>query len=401
MWTNSSVAELRQRETTMKPVDAAITRMTEDGLAVVLGGRTYGDDTKADRIANLRQMSVPKEMDTLTEALARQSKLLALPAGSAQDAIYGAYGNDLELLTRYRNAFKRTIDAALRARATPDQPDAQAFLDRVTQEVAEIVHEPTLDLGPDTLRLEGNELLGRLQTQVRADVASLTQAVAVWLHLLAEAEYVSIIEWFNPKALRYHFFRMEASRTELGRNKRTTGDMISGRTITTTVQNRVEVFNERRVHTVVNARVQTPEEYRGRVPKRIARLLDAIPAEVRPFVTIIDGMVSQEVIHRRVASSRIETQTHAVYIPDPALALFNSWAINGWGGSTPEPARSFYQGHAISNANKILALELIGTAAVTMLAAVAEGRRGAIAAGIICLILTLFQQLGMRIERKT
>ena len=49
---------------------------------------------------------------------------------------------------------------------------------------------------------------------------------------------------------------------------------------------------------------------------------------------------------------------------DPALALFNSWAINGWGGSTPEPARSFYQGHAISNANKILALELMGTAAV-------------------------------------
>ena len=93
----------------MRPVDAAIPRMTEDGLAVVVGGRTYGDDAKADRIGNLRQMSVPKEMDTFTEALTRQSKLLTLPAGSAQDAIYGAYGNDLELLTRYRNAFKRTI----------------------------------------------------------------------------------------------------------------------------------------------------------------------------------------------------------------------------------------------------------------------------------------------------
>jgi hypothetical protein len=91
---------------------------------------------------------------------------------SAQDAVYGAYGDALELLTRYRNAFKRTIDPALRARAAPDQPDAQAFLDRVIQEVAEIVHEPTLDLGPDTLQLKGNELLGRLQGQVSADVAS-------------------------------------------------------------------------------------------------------------------------------------------------------------------------------------------------------------------------------------
>jgi hypothetical protein len=139
---------------------------------VVLGGRTYGGEVKADRIGNLRQMSVPREMDAFTEALTRQSKLLALPAGTAQDAIYGAYGNDLELLTRYRNAFKRTIDPALRARAAPDQPDAQAFLDRVIQEVAEIVHEPTLDLGPDTLQLKGNELLGRLQGQVSADVAS-------------------------------------------------------------------------------------------------------------------------------------------------------------------------------------------------------------------------------------
>src|ERR1700739_3424011 len=93
MWTNSSVAEIGQGETIMKPVDAAIPRVTEDGLAVVLGGRTYGDDAKADRIGNLRQMSVPKEMDAFTEALTRQSKLLALRVGSAQDAIYGAYGN--------------------------------------------------------------------------------------------------------------------------------------------------------------------------------------------------------------------------------------------------------------------------------------------------------------------
>ena len=324
----------------MKPVDAAIPRMTEDGLAVVLGSRTYGDDTKTDRIGTLRQMSVPKEMGAFTEAMTRQSKLLALPAGSAQDAIYAAYGNDLDLLTRYRNAFKQTIDAALRARAAPDQPDAQAFLDRVTQELAEIVYEPTLDLGPDALQLGSDELLRQLQSQVRTDVASLKQAVAVWLHLLAEAEYVSIIEWFNPKALRYHFFRMEAFRTELERNRTTTGNMMTGRTITTTIRNRVEVFNERRVHTLVNARVQTPDEYRGRVPRRIACLLDAIPAEVRPFVTFIDGMVSQEVIHRRVASSRIETQTRAVYIPDPALALFNTWAINGGqqgdGGSAGE-----------------------------------------------------------------
>jgi hypothetical protein len=385
----------------MKPVDIATPRMTEDGLAVLLGGRTYGSEGRSDRIGSLKQMGVPKEMDALIAVLTRRSKLLALPLGSAQEAVYGAYGDDLGLLTRYRDAFKLTIVAALRARAAPDDPEAQAFLDRVTEQVAEVVYDPTLDLGPDALRLQSDRLLERLQTQFRADAESLKQAIAVWLHLLAEADYVSIIEWFNPQALRYHFFRMDASRTEVGRTKTTTGDIMAGRTITTTIQDRVEVFSERRVHTVVNASVRTPEGYHGRVPKRIARLLDTIPAEVRPFVTIIDGMVSHEEIHRRVAASKIETQTRSVYIPDPALALFNSWAINGWGGSTTEWARSLYRGHAISTANKILALELIGTAALCLLASAAEGRRGAIVAAIICVTLTFFQQLGMRIERKT
>lgn len=384
----------------MKPVDVAIPRLTEDGLAIMLGGRIYGDDVDSGRIGHLKQMAVPKEMDGLATALTRQSKLLVLPAGSAQDAIYAAYGDDLALLKRYRDAFKQTIVAALRARAAPEQPDAQAALDRITEEVADVAHEPTLALGPDALRLDSARLLARLQAEFRADAESLKVTIAVWLHLLAEADYVSIIEWFNPQALRYHFFRMDALRTEIARSKKTTGNAMTGRTVTTTVQDRVEVFSERRVHTVVNATIRTPEAYRGRVPKRTARLLDAIPPEVRPFVTIIDGVVSHEEIHRRLASSKIETQTHSVYIPDPALALFNSWAINGWGGSTPERARSLYRGHALVNANRILVLELVGTAAACLLALAVEGRRGAIAAALICVVLTLFQQLGMRIERK-
>jgi hypothetical protein len=384
----------------MKPVDVAIPRLTEDGLAIMLGGRIYGDDVEGNRIGHLKQMAVPKEMDGLAAALTRQSKLLALPSDSAQDAVYTAYGDDLALLKRYRDAFRQTVVAALKARADPDQADAQAVLDRTSEEIADVAHEPTLALGPEALRLDGARLLARLQTQFRADTESLKVTVAVWLHLLAEADYVSIIEWFNPQALHYHFFRMEALRTEVSRNKKTTGNALTGRTVTTTVQDRVEVFNERRVHTVVNATIRTPEAYPGRVPKRIARLLDTIPAEVRPFVTIIDGVVSQEEVHRRLASSRIETQTQSVYIPDPALALFNTWAINGWGGSTPERARSLYRGHALANASRILILELCGTAAACLLALAVEGRRGAIAAAVICLVLTLFQQLGMRIERK-
>ena len=384
----------------MKPVPFDIPRLTEDGLAVLVGDRLYGDEAAGRHLDKLKKMSVPREMDALGSMLTNQSRLLALSAGSTQETIYDSYGRDLELLVRYRNAFKKTIDAAVRGRASSDDGTAQKFLDRATEEISEIVHEPTLDLGPDALKLAPAELCGRLQQQFRSDVESLKQNVAIWLHLLAEADYVSVVEWFNPKVLRYHFFRMDSVHQEVGRQQTTSGNFITGRTITTTVEKNVTTFNERRVHTVVNASSVAPDAYLRRVPERIAHLMNSIPAEVKPFVTIIDGMVSQEQIHRRLASSQIETETHSVYIPDPALALFNSWAINGWGGSTPEESRSLYRDHALAKANRWLFGELVGSFLLAAAAASFEGRRGAIVVGVICLTLTLFQQLGMRIENR-
>jgi len=382
----------------MKLVDPSVPRVTEDGLRLIIGGRTYGDGEQS--IGDLQRMAVPEPMHALSAALESQSKLIALPPDAAREAIYDSYGSDLALLARYRAAFKATIEAAVRARAASDQEDAQAFLKRMIAQVSEIEHEPTLDLGPEALKLEAADLLRRLQDQFRADVEALTHAVAVWMHMLADSDCVSVIEWLGPRAVRYHFLRMESERHELERHQTRTGDYVRGRTITTTSRDLVNVFSERRVHTVVNAEAQGLDAYRRRVPERIARLVDAIPAEVRPFVTIIDGTVSKEEVHRRIAESRIMNETRSVYIPDPALALFNTWAVTGWGGSVEEAARSLYRGHAISKANKILTAELVGTMLAAGLGSVAEGRRGAVVIGAVCLILTAFQQLGMRIPER-
>jgi hypothetical protein len=379
----------------MKLVDPSIPRVTEEGLKLIIGGRTYGD--AASTPGDLRQMPVPPEMHALGEALQRQSKLAALASDSTREVVYDAYGHDLELLARYRAAFKKTIEAAVRARAAADQATAQGFLERIIAQISEIDHEPTLDLGAESLQLDGTRLLERLRDQFRADVEQLEQSVAAWMHMLAEDDDVSVIEWFNPRALRYHFFRMDEDLHELERHETRTGDYIRGRTITTTVRNLVNVVSERRVHTVVNAQSYRPDEYRQRVPERIARLVDAVPPEVMPFVTIIDGTVSKEEVYRRIAETKIVNETHSVFIPDPALALFNTWAVTGWGGSVPEQASSLYRGHVVSRANKILMGELVGTIIAAGLGNVAEGPRGAIVIGALCLILTAFQQLGMRI----
>src|SRR5262249_56745191 len=171
--------------------------------------------------------------------------------------------------------------------------------------------------GPDSLHLEAPDLLGRLQAEFLADLESLKQGLAVWLHVLAESEYVSVIEWLGADALRYHFFRMDTLKEVLGQEVKTEGDRFRGRTVTTSTKVKTEVFNERRSHTVVSARRRSLAEYRGKVPKRIAELIDAIPPEIRQFVSIIDGNVTQEEVYRRLALGKVETEVKAVFIPDP------------------------------------------------------------------------------------
>jgi hypothetical protein len=382
----------------MKPVDETIPRITSDGLALILGGRTYGEETKENYFGRLLQMGVPREIDALADILVTKSQLLALSTDSEKAVVYDAYGHDLALLVRYRDAFKACIEAAVKARAAPDQKDAQAFLDRIVDEVAPIQHKPSLNLGSEALKLDATALLPQLQGQFRADIESLKQNVAVWFHVLAESECVSLIEWFNPTALRYYFFRMESTRDEIDRAVERTGNLIDGVTTTTTTKTRVRLFSERRTHTVVKARARTPESYTGRVPKRIALLVDRIPAEMRPFVTIIDGHVTHEEVHRRITSSNIEIETRSVYRPDPAIALFNTWAINGWGGSTSEVSQSIYRGHPLSMANKILIASLVATVASAVLVEPFGSIRASAIVAAIGIILTGLSQLGMRLE---
>jgi len=385
-------------DTAMKPVDETVPRFTQDGLTLILGGRTYGKDTDDANYGRLLRMGVPHEMDALTDTLTANSQLLGLRSECGRTAVYEAYGHDLALMARYRDAFKTCIEAAVRARAAPDQKDARAFLDRVVSGLAPILHQPTLNLAPDALLLEPPALLVKLQNEFRADIQGLKQSIAVWFHILTESENVSLIEWLDPTSLRYYFFRTESTREEIAKHVDRTGNWIEGVTTTTTTKSRVQLFNERRSHTLVKARVQAPEQYRARVPKRIALLLDKIPAEIRPFVRIIDGHVTHEEVQRRLTSNKVEIEKHAVYRPDPALALFNTWAINGWGGSIEEESRSIYRGHPLARANKLLVGSLLATATAALLIEPFGGLRASLLVATIGVVLTALNQIGMRLE---
>ena len=371
-------------------------RNLADGIAHTINGRTYGQ-TSADSFANLRQMPVPKEMDALVAALHRESKLLALTSGSPAETIHNAYGADLQLLIRYRNAFKQTIKAAVHARADRRHTDAQAFLADMVGTLGDIVHEPNLDLSADTVKLEPAQLLARMQDEFRSDAEDLKASVAIWVHALVENDVLSVIERLGAHGVKYHFYHMTSERREIDCKKVDPGVSLHGRFVTSTVKTAVKVFSERRVHTVVNAESHALDAYTRRVPARIARLIDSIPSEVRQFVTIIDGNVSKEEVHRRQESGEIVTETHKVWVPDPTPALFDSWALAGWGGSLAEPARSIYEGHVAQKANREFLIALVVTMLLAGLAFRFDGVRAGSLVLVVCLILVLMRQLAIRI----
>src|SRR4051812_16450847 len=162
--------------TQVQTVSAGVPDVINETIAVAIGERVYGDGREADHLGSLRRMPVPAEMDRLRATLEERSRLLALPEESGQEAIYDAFGSDLELLIRYRDAFKSTIDAAVRARAVADDATAQVLLDPMTRQISQVVFEPTLDLGPKAVALPIDALRRALQDQFRADAAALVRS---------------------------------------------------------------------------------------------------------------------------------------------------------------------------------------------------------------------------------
>ena len=365
----------------------------QDPIALQLGGLHYGP--QSDPFAASRQILVPKELDALTTALHGQSQLLALKAGCDSESIFNAYGFDLTLMHRYRGAFKATIEAAVLARADERHVDAQAMLAEMAQQLGDIGHEPKLELGEEAARLEPNELLERLQKEFRSEVEDLKQGVVMWLHDLTQSNVVSVIQWHSPKAITYHFFRVTSDR-KVGSATVDPGMSLRGRWVKTTTRTDVTITQERRDHTILNAKRHALDQYPNRVPARIALFINAIPPEVRPFVDIVDGTVSKERVVRNV-DNKVTEETHSVWKDDPTPALFGTWALAGWGGSTPEAARALYIGHATTKANNWLIGSVIASVIVTVAAGLGGGRP-AVMVGIVCLFLVIGSQFSMRVQ---
>jgi hypothetical protein len=194
---------------------------------------------------------------------------------------------------------------------------------------------------------------------------------------------------------------MESVRNLIDKKTDDSGPRLRGRYVTISTRTQTIIKEERRDHTVLNAKRHTLAEYTGRVPKRIAQLINAIPPEIRPFVDIIDGTVSKETLTRRTIKNEIVAESHSVWVDDPTPALFGAFALAGWGGSTSEKSRATYVGHRFRVANRWLAGSVLAAAAAAMLIARVAGPRNALIAAVAFAIIIAGHQFNLRWEARS
>ncbi len=381
-------------------------RISTAGLSMLIGDRAYAtEDFKgADHFKHLLEMPTPPAVEMFYQDILQGSQLLKLGTVSSDDEIYAAYGHDLTLLNGRRADLKKTVDLAVESRTSSDVEQAKAFLAEMVKRIDRIVHEPQMNLGADTLKqYSGAALLQKLKDEFVLDAESLKEAVVIWLHSLAENDYVSVIERFSPTSLRYHFFKIEAKREQMGEGTvvHDPGISVSGRMVEMNSDFKVDVCGVRRSHTVVGTKTNPLSQYGSRVPKRIAELINNIPASIKPYVSVIDGTVTEELTVTQLAQSQVVNENHSVWKPDPVLALFGEYALAGWGGTNSEPASSVFAGHLKTRADRFL----IGSAiAVLVLSAAVEpfmSIRGSMLVFCLGAFFIFLHQLTLRVGNRS
>ena len=75
-------------------------------------------------------------------------------------------------------------------------------------------------------------------------------------------------------------------------------------------------------------------------------------------------------------------------MPDPAVTLFDTFAIAGYGGTNAEATQSVYKGHILSLAKKTISIGLVTTLFVAVVAEPFVGIRGMLILGVIGMIMT-------------
>ncbi len=352
-------------------------------ISMMLDGRRYGDSTP---MGDLFEQPLPPVLKSVVDEIWGRSAILNLKeAGLTKDQIYVAYQQDLNLLRGYLGDFEAMIQAAVRHSiicSEGGQLAAEEEWEVLQSGLPILGKDPLLRLSSERAAKPAITLLWELVDEFKKGVVRVMVRMAFWLQMLVHDEFVGLLTQNAEDICNYHYFRRESEEREVGQRSHTIhgengsttpGEMMTARQTTwTTVQKRV--FCERHTHHVVNVKRYNIEDFTERVPRRVARFLESVPAWLIPHLQIVTGeMTMAEVRRKTISDETAVIETVATWTYDPALVL-GRHVLMGWTG---DEMAGHDSGAVYSGRQKIAAFEsrrettIFGGVALAVMLAVA------------------------------
>ena len=317
-------------------------------IGVTIRERKYGDE---GALYVKYPRSTPKVFGSVRLQLCEQSKLLALHDHAALDkkGVIDAYTHDLALLKRHIEEFEACIRRAiyysiLKGKNTygkyedADKETASTWTS-LKEQIPPLAQAPLLELPATRAAKESAVLLQELKEEFGLGVERVLALLALWLQLLAERQFVGLIEWTAEDVCRYHYFRYQqiAEVVDIQNRQEITADPSKdyGQRVTYTgIQDktvRQRMFQERHVHHVALADHCTVREYTDRVPERVRDFVRSIPEWLVGEIGVASGTITQEEIIRLNVEDQTTVESTAVSVSkgSPAVTL-GEFALIGW-----------------------------------------------------------------------
>ena len=257
----------------------------------------------------------------------------------SQRDLFSAYATSAQALRVEQDALKLFLLDIIRANIVLSrQTNSSDLCEDLARRILtpHVVETPRYDGGFDAAELalgSNDEIYAAMNNSLRRNAESLGAWLGTSIARLRAADILGHAEALSPTVWRFRYFRWTVADTVAGQSQHIDTDSRRSRTTTTTNIERT-VYREDHRHDIIDADLMPWPAREIRMPERVRRLLDHLPATLRPATTILSGTE----IYRAATRRHIHTEHHTrvdvkdethVFQRDPAV-LIGDTVLTGW-----------------------------------------------------------------------
>jgi hypothetical protein len=205
---------------------------------------------------------------------------------------------------------------------------AQAAADSAAERLVQVAGAagPALTLpvlGAPEAALPVSVLAPRMEEAFRGAVKARAAETVRVLDSLRAAELVGGLTWYCPGVARYHSYAWR-----LTDHAAAARSFTQGVSVVTEQDVRRDFTHTLLTHDLIDATSTPVAAYRGRVPKRVTRLLHKTPPWILPLLRVVDGTEVARGMFESLVGSQTRTERNVMAL-DPALTLFD-FVLTAW-----------------------------------------------------------------------